>query len=537
MTEFSSDNVYICILIAVTHEIFCMSTSLDGLQFPTSETQQKPSSSKIGRQIVAAALAAVNPYHAKLANDQKNWRKHYPIHFKRLVENGLDSRESALNLAVQGLNKARESFDFYRNGEKFALAEALSLDAAELHTFELKGTSTQTPEWSVPYQGQQLKGQALLDQIQSWEDRGIIEPSHAEALRACVAHPEWFDLSDRTMVLFGAASEAGPLTWLAQWKANIVAIDLPNTRVWGKIIDTVAQGNATLYAPSLAPLADNTSAEVLKEKLGVNLLTHIPEIAKWLVEFKQDLDLAAIAYLDGEKHVRVSMAMDIIMHHVSQQKTNTSLMYMCTPTDVYAVPQDVIKASEQKYREISKTESILSKSISLLSRQHFFQRHEHELFKVGTEHYGIADCLVVEQGPNYALAKRLQQWRATLAREQGQRVSINIAPSTTTHSVTKNPLLKAAFNGAKLFDVEAFAPETTNAIMAALWIHDLRHTESVANPKVQLNHPLELMMHGANHGGLWRVAYLARTALPFAALYGFAEEKLPKALMSKFSKV
>ena len=51
--------------------------------------------------------------------------------------------------------------------------------------------------------------------------------------------------------------------------------------------------------------------------------------------------------------------------------------------------------------------------------------------------YGIADCLVVEQGPNYALAKRIQQWRAILARHQGQRVSINIAPSTTTHSVTK----------------------------------------------------------------------------------------------------
>ena len=62
--------------------------------------------------------------------------------------------------------------------------------------------------------------------------------------------------------------------------------------------------------------------------------------------------------------------------------------------------------------------------------------------------------------------------------------------------------------------------------MAALWIHDLRNPESVANPENKLEHPLELMMHGANHGGLWRVAYLARTALPFAALYGFAADKL-----------
>ena len=92
--------------------------------------------------------------------------------------------------------------------------------------------------------------------------------------------------------------------------------------------------------------------------------------------------------------------------------------------------------------------------------------------------------------------------------------------------MTKNPLLKAAFNGARLFDVEAFDPETTNAIMAALWIHDLRNPKALSHPENILEHPLQLMMDGANHGGLWRVAYLARTALPFAALYGFADEKL-----------
>lgn len=44
-------------------------------------------------------------------------------------------------------------------------------------------------------------------------------------------------------------------------------------------------------------------------------------------------------------------------------------------------------------------------------------------------------------------------------------------------------------------------------------------------------------MEGANHGGLWRVAYLARTALPFAALYGLASDKLPvEKLLSKFKK-
>lgn len=38
----------------------------------------------------------------------------------------------------------------------------------------------------------------------------------------------------------------------------------------------------------------------MRDKLGANLLTQIPEIAQWLVQFPQKLDLAAIAYLDGE---------------------------------------------------------------------------------------------------------------------------------------------------------------------------------------------------------------------------------------------
>lgn len=339
------------------------------------------------------------------------------------------------------------------------------------------------------------------------------------------------------MVLFGAASEAGPLTWLSKWKANIVAVDLPNARVWNKILETVQQGNATLYAPATEAVDENSTTELLKEQLGANLLTQTPEIAQWLTQFEQQLDLAAIAYLDGEKHVRVAMAMDAIMQAVSGQKADTSLMFMCTPTDVYAVPADVVQASKDKYQQRSKAQQLLTRGVSTVTAQHFFQKNLHDLVHSDNEQdYGIADCLVVEQGPNYALAKRIQQWRATLARHQGQRVNINIAPSTTTYSVTKNPLLKAAFNGASLFDVEAFAPETTNAIMAALWIHDLRNPQSVANPEVTLNHPLELMMEGANHGGLWRVAYLARTALPFAALYGFATEKLPKGLLAKLKK-
>jgi hypothetical protein len=514
--------------MTMSGEIFCMSSSLEGLQFPTTASQQKPSTSKVGREIIAEALASVDHNLSVQAMQEKNWRKQYPKYFKALVQHGILNDQAPLDIATCGLNKAHHSFEFYRDGQKHLFIDVMSLATQPLYTIQLKGESEAAPEWYVPYKGQKLQGNTLLAQLQTWQDAGIVEPSHADALRACVAHPEWFDLSDRTVVLFGAASEAGPLTWLSKWKANIAAVDLPNTRIWGKILDTIKHGNATLYAPCIEALSEDSTEAELKEKLGANLLTQTPEIAHWLAQSQHQLDLAAIAYLDGEKHVRVSMAMDAIMQYVSAKKPDTSLMYMCTPTDVYAVPKEAVEASELKFAQRSQKQQWMSKGISALSRQHFFQKNLHDLIPSNNgKSYGIADCLVVEQGPNYALAKRIQQWRATLARHNGQRVSINIAPSTTTHSVTKNPLLKAAFNGAELFDVEAFSPETTNAIMAALWIHDLRNPESVANPELKLDHPLELMMEGANHGGLWRVAYLARTALPFAAVYGFATDKLP----------
>lgn len=510
-------------------------SSAEGLQFPIHASIKKQSTSLTGQEILSEALSIVDNKTAQQILAEKNWRKNYPIYFKALVKHGITNSNNPITIAKQGLHKAHHLFDYYRDGKHYLLKDALHIPTSTpLNTVRFKGESEAAPEWYVPYKGQKLSGQSLLDQIQKWENAGTIEPSHATALREAAAHPEWFDLSDRTMVLFGAASEAGPLPWLAKWKANIVAIDLPNPRVWGKILNTIQQGNATLIAPSIEKIDSSAKASALRDKLGANLLTQIPEIAQWLVQFPQKLDLAAIAYLDGEKHVRVSMAMDSIMQYVSEHKPDTSLMFMCTPTDVYAVPKEVAEAAQEKFKSRSQLQKMAVKGVSTLSLKRFFQAPYQDLImSENGKTYGIADCLVIEQGPNYALAKRIQQWRATLARHQGQRVSINIAPSTTTHSVTKNPLLKAAFNGAELFDVEAFSPETTNAIMAALWIHDLRNDSSVANPETVLDHPLELMMEGANHGGLWRVAYLARTALPFAAIYGFAAEKLP---FRKFSK-
>lgn len=498
--------------------------NIDGIQFPFDPKTQKASTSRIGKEIMQAALESLNAPQAKKILKEKNWRKNYPEYFKALVENQIKSSKHALNSAEEGLKVAAKGLEFIRNGQTLSLNEAMaSIQDHQFETVQIKGEgSAEVAKWGIPYHGKFLTGNALLEQLDQWETRGIIDPTHAQALRTVQAHPEWFDLSKRTVVLFGAASEAGPLGWLAKWKANIVALDLPNEKIWDKIQTVVKNGNATLIAPSFK----NENGETT---LGVDLLKQTPEIANWLSQFEQQLDLAGIAYLDGEKHVRVSMAMISIMQKVSALKKDTSLMFMLTPTDIYAVPKHVCAETEIRRANRTKIEKILSKAVAKVSLSHFFQKNDETLFNSNDKNqYGVSDCIVVEQGPNYALAKRLQQWYAMVARHNGQRVSINIAPSTTTHSVVKNPLLKAAFAGADLFGVEAFSPETTNAIMAAIWVYDLNCKESLSNPENILEHPFKLIMQNANHGGLWNVPYLVRTALPFSALYGFGLEKIKK---------
>jgi hypothetical protein len=128
---------------------------------------------------------------------------------------------------------------------------------------------------------------------------------------------------------------------------------------------------------------------------------------------------------------------------------------------------------------------------------------------------GIADVLVAQQGPNYALAKRLQRWRATTARAGGTTVSMNVAPPTRTRSVVKNRALAAAYAGAHRFGVEVFEPATSNVLMAALLVHDLHTGGGPAH-----EHPWQDEAHAAVHGGLWRMPYAARSALGLAALLG-----------------
>ena len=80
----------------------------------------------------------------------------------------------------------------------------------------------------------------------------------------------------------------------------------------------------------------------------------------------------------------------------------------------------------------------------------------------------IIDGIAVAQGPNYALAKRMQHWRAIISYTSGHKVSSNVAPSTATMSVVHNAQFAAAYGGMHLFKpMEICIKEHLHQ----LWVH------------------------------------------------------------------
>ena len=212
------------------------------------------------------------------------------------------------------------------------------------------------------------------------------------------------------------------------------------------------------------------------------------------------------AYADGGAHVRVTAAVDALASDLLERREGTALAFLATPTDAFVVPEDAVAEARAAYANRGLRRVLQAPLRGLSGGRLFAPAYP------GTS--TVADVLVAQQGPNYALAKRIQRWRGLTANANGSAVSFNVAPATWTRSVTKNRVLAAAYTGARHFGIEIFEPATSRVLMAALLVHDLNE------PSPEERHPEMLFSEAAAHGGLWRAAYQPRSVLGIAALTG-----------------
>jgi hypothetical protein len=484
-----------------------MTEELQGVAFPQSADGRR-STAAVGRRVVTDALRAVDPAGAFDAERETNWRSGYLLHFRRLVEAGLSSREAALRIAEDGLSALRSQMVAVVGGDEQPLEEwAASAPARELGTVEVVGEGEPETTLSLPFRGQRLRGGDLRRQLDTWVECGVLEPSAADAVRAVDDHPEWLRLEGRTVAVLGAGAEMGPLQALSRWGARMAAVDLARPVIWERVARSARAGAGTL----LLPVEGSTGSASLDRRAGADLTSEVPAVAEWLSTMPGSLVLGNYVYADGAANVQVSVAVDALTTRLSSSLDDLALAFLATPTDVFAVPAEAVAHSTRDYDGRSRTAKLVGRPLRAASAGRLLRR----AYVPGADP-GINDSLVAQQGPNYALAKRLQRWRAAVARDSGATVSLNVAPPTRTRSVVKNRALAAAYAGAHRFGVEVFEPSTSNVLMAALLVHDLHNG---GGP--QREHPWQDEAAAAVHGGLWRTAYAPRSVLGLAALVGY----------------
>jgi hypothetical protein len=476
-----------------------------GVVFPATGDGRR-STGALGRAVAADALRPVDPAGALAAEHETTWRSGYLTHFRRLVEAGLASRRAALDVAGAGLASLHDRMRVAGpGGAETGLGELLTAPAGRpLGTVEVPGREPPEKELSLPYRGDRLRGDALARRLDAWVAAGVMEPSAAEAVRTLQANPDWLRLPDHTVAVLGAGAEIGPLPSLLRWGVRVAGVDLPRPAIWERVLGLHNAGTVLLPVTG-----DDT--QPLAGRAGADLVAEAPAVADWLAALPGGLVLGNYVYADGATNVRVSVAVDALTVRLLRARDDVALGFLATPTDVFAVPGEAVEHSVRAYADRSVAAKLLGRPLRTLSAGRLLRRG----YLPGTDP-GVNDSLVPQQGPNYALAKRLQRWRAAVARDAGTIVSLNVAPPTRTRSVLKNRALAAAYAGAHRFGVEAFEPATTNVLMAALLVHDLHTGGGPAH-----EHPWQDEAHAAVHGGLWRAAYAPRSALGLAALLGY----------------
>ena len=211
-----------------------------GLVWPvTNEKTKERGTTDTNKKIWSQAIGAVDAAAAAKIDNERNWRFGYAKHAEVNVKTSLSSPSNATKIAEAGLAAAHGVFQFVREGKIMTLAAAMKEYSGTFNTLEIKGKykDGKTIPLEVPYGGKDatqpyfkfkgnkdvLTGDALVAQINRWEEWGTIEPSCANSLRNVAQDPKLMDLSDRYFVLLGATSAMGPLDLLLKYGANIIA--------------------------------------------------------------------------------------------------------------------------------------------------------------------------------------------------------------------------------------------------------------------------------------------------------------------------
>eukprot|EP00051_Salpingoeca_urceolata_P031874 m.13336 g.13336 ORF g.13336 m.13336 type:complete len:510 (-) comp4522_c1_seq1:174-1703(-) len=502
-----------------------------GVLFPVTEDGTRRTTAT-AKKIWEAAVGAVDRAAADAIEAEPRWRQAYGGHVVTAATLQLKSSDAALAVARAGLEAAASLFRYKASRE----ADEVSLEAAiaagpdpckKLCSAPVHGTSDTVSRCVTLRVGEGgttvAEDAEAVSEVQRLADADALEHEVVKAVQHLVDQPQQLDLSGYTFVVFGATSELCPLRLLLNLGATVVGVCRPSKKV-AALVKMAQESAGTLLLPLAAansPATDPTelTPEQIAETAGADILTNVPELCDWLINLGDGgrLVIGSYIYLDGANHVRATMAMDAIVKAVCAARRDTCLAYLASPATVYPIPHQARDAAVARAGQAPWWHSVLSMTLGP------FQSSVREpVTSADGQAYCLFDGISNVQGPNYALAKTLQNWRCIVARDEGYVVSANMAPGSRTDSVMHVSTVARAMQGMPAFEpMLPFEPGTASDLMGYLLISDLQDPKSAAQPGTKLRNPTELFSNNGVHGGSWRCPYTGDSIGQAAFLLGY----------------
>ena len=494
------------------------STPRVGIQWPPEIEGTTKAAKKVW---CAAANAAKDSQLAEEIEHERNWRFKYQKHLAKLGDvTASCSKENANIIATAGLNQLLESFVFVENDTndptKNKATNLIELGSTpysregkrKFKTHIIEGEKSIPSDISFPYKNETLDLSSLEKKMAAWVEYGTCEPDCCPKVSRVMPSISEGLLKGKWFVLLGAGSEMGPLKFLLTFGANVIAIRTRKKSGWIEMGNFAIHSAGKLFIP-LSEIANENpeSGNDTKEwhdMAGCDILTETLDIRDWVIDVmggpssEIDLTVGLYTYLDSEAHVRVTLGCDVIMTGLEKAFPKTRFAYIGSTSVSTAISKAMytavednraasaiwMKATRCKAPNISKIENVLD---SQEEDKTIILRHG----------------FVIAQGPNYALAKTAQVWRAMIANNYP---SFCAGPITKTVSVVHNPTMAAMLNSFdRVKPYEIMDPPCASTMLGLLLSYDILF-EKLDKDK-ETGHPLERTLGSAFHSGDLRGPY------------------------------
>ena len=536
-----------------------------GVSFPADARGVRRTTGPAKSVWAAAALGLGNEEGAALAAEllaEKDWRHGYAKYAVRLAElQSVAPPARCVASCEAGLTAAAETFQWLReDGSCVSLRDAMDAPGRALSTEIVRGgggkdgadTAKGADAMTIERERERLFGDAAIARAQGWAEDGCVEPDVVDALESLRARSDdWAgaDLGDTLFALLGGTSELCPLVPLLRLGAHVAVVAREGAKLEEAVSEAARSETGTLYVPLTETNSSNSES-----RRGADLAARAPEIRAWLESvfaagtFSRVV-IGAYAYADGEAHVRATLASDLVLAglHKTLGPSRVAAAFLSSPGTAFPIPRAAWRHAKGRERDAEANEGAFHwrKLVGLVCGGGFAPNCRAPLARTRvdttdrsmsetSELAYVHDGHVILQGPNYALAKTLQNWRAVACGANGVATSANMAPGSRTKSMRHVKAVAIALEGQKHFPpLRPFDADETRETMASLALRDLgadrdarlgRAAPDKKKSDEKNAHPMDVFGRHAVHGGTWRCPWsvdsIGRASVVAGTLWG-----------------